>query len=265
MVSVVALLVILWQAGTFHSSDKASSGGTAGDGNGVAEQAVHGPEYNTVPAGRVAEIRSNIGIPRQSPQYFIDNIAMEFNSDNNRPPPLGPTTHHSASNGLWSDAAVWAEGQVPGANAIVEVGHNITYDVSSDVKLRQIWVLGAARLRWATDKDTLLWMDTVTSYGVVEIGTYWYPIPESTTPAKPRAEVVFWQSAAPGATTNLGWNFFGHTDSRSSKIGSAVYRSVGQRGRHYHHVAAEQLGFRELERWRYHCHRIHERLRVDAG
>jgi hypothetical protein len=190
------------------------SGGASGSGGGGATGATGPagpPHVLPIPADRVAEVSQYNGRSFEPPQYFTDNIAAEFHSPTTTPPLLGAITHHSARDGPWSSASSWTEGTVPNANAIVQIDHAIVYDVESSVQIRQIKVSGQGKLSWDRSKDTLLWLDTGIAYGVVDMGDYWSPIPESATPGKPRAEVVFWQSAAPLATTNLGFLFFGPT------------------------------------------------------
>jgi hypothetical protein len=62
----------------------------------------------------------------------------------------------SARSGLWSAAATWEGGQVPGAGARVQVraGHTVTYDVKSDAAIRSVHVAGT--LTFARDRDTRL-------------------------------------------------------------------------------------------------------------
>src|SRR6185295_13888258 len=62
----------------------------------------------------------------------------------------------SEKSGLWSEAATWTGGAVPGAGAkvLVRPGHAVLYDVVSDQALRSIFVGGT--LRFATDRDTRL-------------------------------------------------------------------------------------------------------------
>src|ERR1051326_7757572 len=61
----------------------------------------------------------------------------------------------SAKSGAWSDSATWEGGNVPAANARVQVrpGHTVAYDAKSDAIIRFIHVGGT--LIFAHDKDTL--------------------------------------------------------------------------------------------------------------
>src|SRR5438128_1365441 len=67
-----------------------------------------------------------------------------------------PALVRSAGNGAWSAPATWEGGQVPAAGARVQIrsGHEVTYDVKSDLAIRSIHVAGA--LRFARDRDTRL-------------------------------------------------------------------------------------------------------------
>src|ERR1035437_7765337 len=62
----------------------------------------------------------------------------------------------SAGSGAWSDAATWSMKRVPGADDRVAItaGHNVVYDVSSDVKIGCIDLRG--HLSFATDTSTRL-------------------------------------------------------------------------------------------------------------
>src|SRR6185295_3077578 len=63
---------------------------------------------------------------------------------------------NSARCGLWSAAATWEGGRVPGAGArvLIKTGHAVTYDAKSDKVIRGITISG--ELTFATDKDTEL-------------------------------------------------------------------------------------------------------------
>src|SRR5688572_28866303 len=62
----------------------------------------------------------------------------------------------SAGSGNWSDARTWEGGRLPakGDNVQVRPGHDVTYDIHSDVPIRAIHVGGT--LRFSRDKSTLL-------------------------------------------------------------------------------------------------------------
>ena len=175
---------------------------TAGVGGGGV--VVPSPEL------RVAEITTmSGGRPAIVPQSYHDYVALDSN-DANQHPHMGPFTHVAVKNGLWSDPTLWDVGAVPGANAVVNTStFDVTYDLESDVLLKDIHVSGAGTLRWATDKDTRMWVDTIMNHGTLIMGEPGSPIPESATLGKPRAEVVFWASEAPLATVRLGLNTMG--------------------------------------------------------
>lgn len=143
-----------------------------------------------------------------TPQSYHDAVAVDA-ADANTHPHMGPFTHNTVKSGFWSDPAVWDTGTVPGANAVCNVAHDVSYDAESDVKIKDIHVGGAARFRFVDFKDTRLWVDTLMNHGVQSLPDGVRYIPESATPGKPRCEVVFWQSEAPGKTTRLGINTMG--------------------------------------------------------
>src|SRR3954462_14727564 len=62
----------------------------------------------------------------------------------------------SATSGAWSDAGTWSTKKVPGADDRVSIGtgHNVTYDVSSDVKIACIDLQG--QLSFANGANTRL-------------------------------------------------------------------------------------------------------------
>src|SRR5687767_2180614 len=62
----------------------------------------------------------------------------------------------SSGSGNWSDARTWEGGRLPakGDNVQVRPGHDVTYDIHSDVPIRAIHVGGM--LRFSRDKSTLL-------------------------------------------------------------------------------------------------------------
>src|SRR5262249_34167577 len=72
------------------------------------------------------------------------------------PAGAAPELIRSARSGPWSDAKTWEGGQVPGADARVQVraGHTIVYDRNSDEAVRSIHVAGT--LTFARDRDTQL-------------------------------------------------------------------------------------------------------------
>ena len=62
----------------------------------------------------------------------------------------------TAQSGPWSAAATWENGMVPGdgARVLIRGGHDVTYDVQSDAKIRFVHIAGT--LSFAPDKDTRL-------------------------------------------------------------------------------------------------------------
>ena len=62
----------------------------------------------------------------------------------------------TAQSGPWSAAATWEGGKVPGdgARVLIRAGHDVTYDVQSDAKIRFVHIAGT--LSFAPDKDTRL-------------------------------------------------------------------------------------------------------------
>ena len=84
------------------------------------------------------------------------------------------------ANGNWSVSATWKGGEVPGdgARVLIPAGIDIRYDLSSQTRIDTIRIDGA--LRFASDRDTLLHVDTLfvpVRSGVLEIGTSTAPIP----------------------------------------------------------------------------------------
>jgi hypothetical protein len=62
----------------------------------------------------------------------------------------------SAKSGTWSSTETWKGGKVPaaGAKVLIQKGHEVVYDVSSDAVIRGIQVSGV--LKFAADRDTRL-------------------------------------------------------------------------------------------------------------
>ena len=84
----------------------------------------------------------------------------------------------SAVSGLWSDTGTWSTGKVPGADDKVKIaaGHDVTFNVMSDVRLECIEVDG--HLRFETTADTRVKVGNlmVTDQGRLEIGTEAGPV-----------------------------------------------------------------------------------------
>ncbi|MDA1183801.1 MAG: right-handed parallel beta-helix repeat-containing protein [Acidobacteria bacterium] len=84
----------------------------------------------------------------------------------------------SATGGAWSDPETWSPQRVPGVDdkVRIEAGHDVVYDVASDVRLDCIEVNG--RLRFSTDASTHMRIVnlTVMDDGVLEVGTEAQPV-----------------------------------------------------------------------------------------
>ncbi len=156
-------------------------------------------------AARIGEITTAYGgWAAVVPQAYYDAMAVE-GADSNMHPHLGPYTHVAVQDGLWSDPDTWDVAEVPDEDAVVNVStYTVTYDLESDVKIKDIHVSGAGTFQWATNVDTRLWVDTLMCHGTYIQGTVDDPILNSETEGKPRSEIVFWSSEAPLATVRLG-------------------------------------------------------------
>ena len=112
---------------------------------------------------------------------------------------IGEVTHRVVKDGAWSDPATWEGGRIPGAGAVVQVGHGfeVTYDVRSNASIFKLQVDG--ELRFATDRDTQLKIDTflVTDDGKLEIGTAADPL------LAHEAKIIF---ADNGSVNDLSWD-----------------------------------------------------------
>ena len=87
-------------------------------------------------------------------------------------------THLVVASGVWSDATVWENGQLPGAGAriVVPGGLSVTVDSQLTPEFKTLRIDGT--LRFATDVNTQLKVDTLVSTrsGVLEIGTAAIPV-----------------------------------------------------------------------------------------
>ncbi|MFC1759273.1 Ig-like domain-containing protein, partial [Planctomycetota bacterium] len=87
-------------------------------------------------------------------------------------------THTAVSSGDWSDVSIWENGSVPadGARVLIAEGAEVTVDGVYAANLRTIRVDGL--LRFATDRDTQLVVDTLVSSrtATVEMGTADNPV-----------------------------------------------------------------------------------------
>ncbi len=98
--------------------------------------------------------------------------------------PVAAATHTAAASGDWSSAATWGgAGAVPGVGArvFVPLGMTVRYDVVSTAALA--WVRVEGELRFATDRDTALRVETLASMskGRITIGTAASPLPRAHT------------------------------------------------------------------------------------
>lgn len=116
-------------------------------------------------------------------------------------PPLGGVSSLHAQTGdvwstragMWSDPNVWSTRRIPQRNerVIISPGHNVTYNIYSDVEIRRLLIRGG--LIFARDRNTRLDVGNVIvdSGGYLEMGTAAAPIPASY-----RAEIRFVISSA---------------------------------------------------------------------
>jgi hypothetical protein len=169
------------------------------------------PKKPAVIERRVPEITTKYGNRApEVPQSYFDFITSDEDSCCGASLVLGPYTHVAVADGLWSNPATWNTGTVPGVNAIVDIGsRTVTYDVESDVKIKDIHIDGPGALKWSTNKDTRLWVDTIMCHGTLTMGEAGDAIGESSTFGKPRAEIVFHRTQAPLTTVRLGLNTMG--------------------------------------------------------
>ncbi|MGK7296952.1 MAG: G8 domain-containing protein, partial [Candidatus Wenzhouxiangella sp. M2_3B_020] len=87
-------------------------------------------------------------------------------------------THVAVKSGAWSDPSTWAGARVPGSDADVHIPQTVAveYDAVSDARLHAVRVDGA--LRFATDIDTRMVVDTLiaTPDSTLTIGTAEKPV-----------------------------------------------------------------------------------------
>ncbi|MDA1014003.1 MAG: hypothetical protein O3A00_06070, partial [Planctomycetota bacterium] len=115
--------------------------------------------------------------------------------------------------GAWSDPATWLDGEVPadGAKVLITEDREVVYDVVSDVRIDTLRVDGT--LRFATDVDTKLVVDTLVSSpgSVFQIGTTENPVEADVT-----ARIMFVGQAPIDVADDLqqlglGANLYGDT------------------------------------------------------
>ena len=97
--------------------------------------------------------------------------------------PHTQVTHTVAADGSWSDTATWSTQELPGEGAHVLVPHGMTLTIASEIDARIATIRVDGVLRFATDVDTRLAVDTivVNSMGRIEIGTEASPVEASVT------------------------------------------------------------------------------------
>jgi len=87
-------------------------------------------------------------------------------------------THVTIASGLWSDASIWQDGEVPDqqADVVVSAGHTVTFNTVQFDEIDTLRVDGT--LSFATNIDTQLFVDTivVTPDGTVRIGSEDNPV-----------------------------------------------------------------------------------------
>jgi len=130
----------------------------------------------------------------QSPRSFPEGLSPERAAPNPTSPPNQGSGRANAAirDGNWSDADTWSAGVIPGTGdrVLIPSGIAVRYDAASAARIASIRVEGS--LSWATDTDTVLWVETLTSTadGILEIGT-------DANPVTADAEIVF-HSTTPG-------------------------------------------------------------------
>ena len=147
---------------------------------------------------RIPEISTRIGDrPAVVPQSYFDAVAAE-EADVNMHPSLGPFTVTAVKSGNWSDPTLWSTGEVPGANATVDLGdHVVTYDIASTVKIKHLHNSSGGTFQRAP--GSVLWVSTQMFHGTYIEGDPIAPIPDSNP-----TETVYWYSDAPGQTVKYG-------------------------------------------------------------
>ena len=93
------------------------------------------------------------------------------------------STHRAVASGDWSDSSVWENGQLPTAGARIVIPADVSVTVDSEINTRFETLRIDGTLRFATNANTRLRVDTMVSThdGVLEIGTNSIPIqPEFT-------------------------------------------------------------------------------------
>ena len=97
-------------------------------------------------------------------------------------------THVAAASGDWSSPSTWQAGRIPDEGSRVLIPEGVVLTLDSELTSSLKWLRVNGELRFATDRDTELRVDTlVTAPGSrLEIGTAEQPVPSNV-----RAQVVF--------------------------------------------------------------------------
>ena len=97
-------------------------------------------------------------------------------------------THVAAASGDWSSPSTWQAGRIPDEGSRVLIPEGVVLTLDSELTSSLKWLRVNGELRFATDRDTELRVDTlVTAPGSrLEIGTAEQPVPSNV-----RAQIVF--------------------------------------------------------------------------
>ncbi len=102
--------------------------------------------------------------------------------------PHEQATHTAITDGAWSDAATWENGELPASQAHVLVPHGVTVTIDEEFSQRIATIRVDGILGFATEENTALTVDTlvVSEEGTLHIGTSADPIAENVT-----AQILF--------------------------------------------------------------------------
>ena len=152
--------------------------------------------------------------------------------------PPGSESIAAIRSGAWSDPSTWGGAlPSPGSDVLIPAGFTVTYDVFDDgdrsgvdvTRVRYLRVDG--ELRWATDRNTALYVDTLMSSpdGRVTIGSKGAPIA-----AEHRAEIVIIADAPMDFTRDpaqLGRGFIPHGRTRIVGADKTAFAALAVDGR----------------------------------
>lgn len=131
--------------------------------------------------------------PFAIPEYIEHDLgfgesASGYDAARNAPFAMGlvtndQATHFVQQSGDWSDPAVWGDQGTPGdgARLVIPMGMTVTVDGEIDARIKTIRVDMNATLRFATDRDTQLNVDSLIVMGNLEIGTTDQPVQRDVT------------------------------------------------------------------------------------